>query len=211
MRYRSPLPFSTYAPASRMSSHISSGRDARWVDSTDGLTAIVAMDTSPGKVPLSTVGAVRTPFRTADFQLRLTVCATSRHTPSHCRGWRRLPPPMPGTYLLLTMEGDSTPTVVGSQTPTKTLPLSPRRSGRGTAKASRHRVPHSSRQYRDGWGRFSFPSIPGPLGFDLDSALLACEAMAEAAPAPVLGLVDKTSLDGVAVDVAQLLHEFFVS
>src|SRR5436309_7877441 len=56
MRYKSPLPLSTYAPASRMSSHINSGRDSRWVPSTDELpAAIVAIDTSLGKVALSIV------------------------------------------------------------------------------------------------------------------------------------------------------------
>src|SRR6266446_10088393 len=73
MRYRSPLPFSTYAPASRMSSHINSGRDARWVASTDALAAVIAMDTSLAKFPIDCLGRRERRFRTADFQLRLTV------------------------------------------------------------------------------------------------------------------------------------------
>src|SRR2546427_6718573 len=67
MRYRSPLPFSTYAPASRMSSHINSGRDARWVASTDELAVVIAMDTSLAKVSLLIVGAARTPIEDCRF------------------------------------------------------------------------------------------------------------------------------------------------
>src|SRR6185312_6459758 len=69
---------------------------------------------------------------------------------------------------------------------------------------------HSSRHYRDGWGCFPLAPVPRPLGFDLNSALLAREVMAKAAPGPVLGLFDETSLDGVAVQVAQLLHMFLL-
>ncbi len=67
-------------------------------------------------------------------------------------------------------------------------------------------VPHLSWFYRDGWDRFPLAPVPGPLGLDLDAALLAREIVAEAAPWPVLGFVDEATFDGIAVHVSELLY-----
>jgi len=48
--------------------------------------------------------------------------------------------------------------------------------------------------------------LPSPYGrFDLDGADFAERVVTVAAPGPVLGTFDQTTMDGVAVDVLQLL------
>jgi hypothetical protein len=69
-------------------------------------------------------------------------------------------------------------------------------------------VPHSSRLYRDGWGCGSFAAGIGPVGFDFDGAGFAGLPVEETAPGPVFGILDEPALDGIAVDVLELLYEF---
>ena len=64
-------------------------------------------------------------------------------------------------------------------------------------------VPHSP--------QFSFVPIPCPLGLDLHAASFAGGVVVEAAPWPVLGLLDETSCDRVSMHVAQLLNVLLVS
>ena len=45
------------------------------------------------------------------------------------------------------------------------------------------------------------------MGFDFDSARVAGEPVAVAAPRPVFGAGDEAAFDGVAVDVAELLDK----
>ena len=48
----------------------------------------------------------------------------------------------------------------------------------------------------------------GPLGFNLDDSVRAGDVVTEAAPWPILGSLHQSALDGVAMNVAQLLHKF---
>ena len=51
----------------------------------------------------------------------------------------------------------------------------------------------------------SFAPSGSPLGLDFDGADRAGGVMAETGPAPLFGLLDKTSRDRIAVQVAKLL------
>ena len=52
-----------------------------------------------------------------------------------------------------------------------------------------------------------FAAVPGPVGFDLDRPSLAGSSVPETRPRPILGLGGQSPGDGIAVDVAQLLHK----